>query len=188
MILSAAASLDWFAKTHDVAIDTLPALAERADAARAPLFLPYLSGERTPHNDANARGVFFGLASEHRAGDLAYAAMEGVAFAFAMADGYAALRNAGTTLDGASFIGGGSKSAFWARLCANATGSRCIGTRAARWARRSARRGLRGSRRRAMRSTTGASRRRSRRRIGPIRRRRICSARGLRGTDGCIGH
>lgn len=115
--------------------------------------------------------------------------------ALAMADGYAALRNAGTTLDGASFIGGGSKSAFWARLCASATGSRCIGTRAARWARRSARwarrsarRGLRGSRRRAMRSTTGASRRRSRRRIGPIRRRRICSARGLRGTDGCIGH
>ncbi|WP_025992103.1 xylulokinase, partial [Burkholderia thailandensis] len=120
VILSAAASLDWFAKTHDVAVDTLPALAERADAPRAPLFLPYLSGERTPHNDANARGVFFGLASEHRAGDLAYAVMEGVAFA--MADGYAALRRAGTTLDDASFIGGGSKSAFWAQLCANATG------------------------------------------------------------------
>ncbi|OMS62807.1 xylulokinase [Burkholderia pseudomallei] len=120
VILSAAASLDWFAKTHDVAVDTLPALAERADASRAPLFLPYLLGERTPHNDARARGVFFGLASEHRAGELAYAVMEGVAFA--MADGYAALRRAGTTLDDASFIGGGSKSAFWAQLCANATG------------------------------------------------------------------
>ncbi|MGV4652319.1 xylulokinase, partial [Burkholderia pseudomallei] len=120
VILSAAASLDWFAKTHDVPVDTLPALAERADASRAPLFLPYLSGERTPHNDARARGVFFGLASEHRAGELAYAVMEGVAFA--MADGYAALRRAGTTLDDASFIGGGSKSAFWAQLCANATG------------------------------------------------------------------
>lgn len=64
--------------------------------------------------------MFFGLASEHRAGELAYAVMEGVAFA--MADGYAALRRAGTTLDDASFIGGGSKSAFWAQLCANATG------------------------------------------------------------------
>ena len=48
--------------------------------------------------------------------------MEGVAFA--MADGYDALRAAGTTLDAVSFIGGGSKSAFWARLCANATGLR----------------------------------------------------------------
>ncbi|KVE36481.1 xylulokinase [Burkholderia sp. TSV86] len=120
VILSAAASLDWFAKTTGIAVDALPALAEQADAARAPLFLPYLSGERTPHNDANARGVFFGVASEHRAGDLAYAVMEGVAFA--MADGYAALREAGTTLDAASFIGGGSKSALWARLCADATG------------------------------------------------------------------
>ncbi|MET5012787.1 xylulokinase, partial [Burkholderia pseudomallei] len=49
VILWAAASLDWFAKTHDVAFDRLPALAVRADASRGPLFLPYLSGERTPH-------------------------------------------------------------------------------------------------------------------------------------------
>ncbi|MBN3794456.1 FGGY-family carbohydrate kinase, partial [Burkholderia sp. Ac-20392] len=66
------------------------------------------------------RGVFFGLSNEHAADDLAYAVMEGVAFA--MADGYDALRAAGTTLDAVSFIGGGSRSAFWARLCANATG------------------------------------------------------------------
>ncbi|WP_455776866.1 FGGY-family carbohydrate kinase, partial [Burkholderia stabilis] len=79
-----------------------------------------LGGERTPHNDAHARGVFFGLTNEHDTHDLAYAVMEGVAFA--MADGYDALRTAGTTLDAVSFIGGGSKSAFWARLCANATG------------------------------------------------------------------
>jgi xylulokinase len=46
--------------------------------------------------------------------------MEGVAFA--MADGYAALQGAGTTLDTASFIGGGSRSRFWAKLCATATG------------------------------------------------------------------
>ncbi|MET5012296.1 FGGY-family carbohydrate kinase, partial [Burkholderia pseudomallei] len=83
-------------------------------------FRPDLSGERTPHHVARARGVFFGLASEHRAAELAYAVMEGVAFA--MADGDAALRRAGTTLDDASFLGGGAKCAFWAQLCANATG------------------------------------------------------------------
>lgn len=120
VILSAAASLNWLARVHDMPVATLAARAEHADPASAPLFLPYLGGERTPHNDANARGVFFGLTNAHDAGDLAYSVMEGVAFA--MADGYDALRAAGTTLDAVSFIGGGSKSAFWARLCANATG------------------------------------------------------------------
>ncbi|WP_321888686.1 xylulokinase [Burkholderia cenocepacia] len=120
VILSAAASLDWLARAHGTTPAVLAARAEHADPARAPLFLPYLGGERTPHNDAHARGVFFGLSNEHDADDLAYAVMEGVAFA--MADGYDALRAAGTTLDAVSFIGGGSKSAFWAGLCANATG------------------------------------------------------------------
>ena len=50
---------------------------------RAPLFLPYLSGERTPHNDAAATGLFAGLRAEHGADALVFAVMEGVAFAFA---------------------------------------------------------------------------------------------------------
>ncbi len=86
----------------------------------APVFLPYLSGERTPHNDANAQGVFYGLTAAHDASHLAYSVMEGVAFA--MADGYAALECAGTTLNQASILGGGSRSTFWAQLCASATG------------------------------------------------------------------
>ncbi|WP_186113653.1 xylulokinase [Burkholderia gladioli] len=120
VILSAAASLDWLARTQGDSAAELAARAERAAAARAPIFLPYLGGERTPHNDAHARGVFFGMTNEHGAEDLAYAVMEGVAFA--MADGHDALRAAGTELEAVSFIGGGSRSAFWARLCANATG------------------------------------------------------------------
>src|SRR3989339_384605 len=48
--------------------------------AAAPVFLPYLSGERTPHNNPNASGVFVGLRSNHTAADLAYAVMEGVSF------------------------------------------------------------------------------------------------------------
>ncbi len=121
VILSAAASLDWVAQlTGSRDIGELVRLAEGVEARNAPLFLPYLSGERTPHNDADARGVFSGLSMAHNRAHLAYGVMEGVAFA--MADGYAALRNAGTVLRDASFVGGGSRSRFWAQLCADATG------------------------------------------------------------------
>lgn len=121
VILSAAASLSWVAQlTQSGDIGELVSLAEGVQARKAPLFLPYLSGERTPHNDANARGVFFGLASDHGRADLAYSVMEGVAFA--MADGNEALRSAGTHLAQASFVGGGSRSRFWAQLCASASG------------------------------------------------------------------
>jgi xylulokinase len=120
VILSAASSLGWLSKVVNREVGSLPELASTADPAAAPIFLPYLSGERTPHNDANARGVFWGLTGAHTTGDLAYSVMEGVAFA--MADGYAALQSAGTTLQSASFIGGGSRSPFWANLCATATG------------------------------------------------------------------
>jgi xylulokinase len=127
VILSAAASLAWLGQiTGCLDIGVLAAEAENAAAnvRRAPLFLPYLSGERTPHNDANARGVFFGLDAAHTRGDLAYGVMEGVAFA--MADGYAALQSAGTRLTDVSFVGGGSRSRFWAQLCADAAGLRVL--------------------------------------------------------------
>ncbi|CAB3802801.1 xylulokinase [Paraburkholderia fynbosensis] len=120
VILSAASSLAWLSNVLKKDVSELAGLAEKADGRGAPLFLPYLGGERTPHNDANAKGVFWGLTSIHGEADLAYSVMEGVAFA--MADGYAALQDAGTTLDIASFIGGGSRSRFWATLCATATG------------------------------------------------------------------
>ncbi|MEQ5839736.1 xylulokinase [Paraburkholderia acidicola] len=120
VILSAAASLGWLSQVAHTAVSTLPELAAQVDPASAPIFLPYLSGERTPHNDANARGMFWGLTAAHTTADLAYSVMEGVAFA--MADGYAALQGAGTTLEQASFIGGGSRSRFWAQLCATAMG------------------------------------------------------------------
>ena len=125
VILSAASSLAWVAQlTQSADIGALVALAEGAEARTAPIFLPYLSGERTPHNDATARGVFFGLSTEHGRAELAYSVMEGVAFA--MADGNAALRSAGTRLQEASFVGGGSRSRFWAQLCADASGLRVL--------------------------------------------------------------
>ena len=83
-----------------------------------PIFLPYLSGERTPHNDPEAKGVFFGLTHATRPVDLVRAVLEGVSFA--LADGQDALASAGTQIGRVAVIGGGSRSAFWGRLLAAA--------------------------------------------------------------------
>jgi len=125
VILSAAASLAWAARltqTADVAelARLAQAAAQSTDLANAPIFLPYLSGERTPHNDAAAAGVLFGLRGSPERALVGYSVMEGVAFA--MADGYAALRATGTHIEQASFVGGGSRSRFWGQLIASATG------------------------------------------------------------------
>jgi xylulokinase len=111
--LSAASCVDWAtnflglsgpAKFFELAEATGPAAGDE-------LFLPYLSGERTPHNDAHVRGAFLRADNDTDAGRLAVAVLEGVAFAHA--DGLAALREAGTSIDRLSVIGGGSRS----RLC-----------------------------------------------------------------------
>lgn len=82
------------------------------------VMLPYLSGERTPHNDPNATGVFFGIDGACTREDLGRAALEGVAFA--LADGLDALEATGRSIDALSVIGGGARSRFWGRLIAAA--------------------------------------------------------------------
>ena len=82
-----------------------PSPNRRQAVATAPLFLPYLSGERTPHNDAAATGLFAGLRAEHGAEALVYAVLEGVAFAFA--DGVDVLSEAGARPTASMLVGGG---------------------------------------------------------------------------------
>jgi len=82
------------------------------------LFLPYLTGERTPHNDPQATGVFFGMTPSTDARALALATLQGVAMG--LADGLDVLQDAGTVLSEISVIGGGSRSAFWGRILASA--------------------------------------------------------------------
>ena len=121
VILSAAASLAWATGVTGAGDESsLVAEAEPAEAhlERAPLFLPYLTGERTPHNDPHAKGVFFGLDPATGRGDLGWAVLEGVAFAFA--DGHDALLEAGTEIGEISVIGGGARSALWGRILAAA--------------------------------------------------------------------
>lgn len=113
VILSAASCVDWAARLCGAAdAAALFAMAEaRGLPATSEIFLPYLSGERTPHNDPHAKGVLFGLTHQSDGASLAQAVLEGVAFAFR--DGLDALLQAGGGLDSITVIGGGARSAYW---------------------------------------------------------------------------
>ena len=123
VMLSAASCLRWFCKLVGADEATLLAELSPDDSAvngeiDAPLFLPYLAGERTPHNDPFAPGMFHGLKAQTNRADCTYAVLEGVAFG--LADGLDALRAAGTEVRQLSLVGGGSRSAAWAQLIADA--------------------------------------------------------------------
>jgi xylulokinase len=117
-MLNGASCLAWAANLLKRDIREL--LRETEATYRRPstvLFLPYLAGERTPHNDPYARGVFFGLSPETQQTDLVQAVLEGVAFSFA--DAKQCLEQAGTPLTYAGMIGGGTRSVFWAKIFAS---------------------------------------------------------------------
>jgi xylulokinase len=86
-------------------------------ARQAPLFLPYLSGERTPHNNVDASGVFFGLTHETDAAQLGYAVIEGVCFG--LRDAMHAIESTGTQIGPLAVVGGGARSRYWADLLAS---------------------------------------------------------------------
>ncbi|QHA87190.1 xylulokinase [Serratia rhizosphaerae] len=122
VMLSAASCLDWVCRLTNVDdVATLLRNVEQARPADAPLwFLPYLSGERTPHNNPNAKGVFWGLTHQHGPNDLARAVLEGVGFA--LADGMDALHASGLHPDSITLIGGGARSPFWRQMLADISG------------------------------------------------------------------
>jgi xylulokinase len=122
VMLSAASCLAWLRSlTH---ADSEAQLVDEAqtvgDDDERPIFLPYLSGERTPHNDPRASGVFFGMSHGTTRAQLARAVLEGVAFAFA--DGQDALLAGGASIERVSLVGGGSRSALWAQILADTLG------------------------------------------------------------------
>jgi xylulokinase len=118
VILSAAAALEWYAKLLKTPVEELTqSLGEDVAPPGMATFLPYLSGERTPHNDATIRGVFAGLAHEQDRNAITRAVLEGVAFA--LRDNLEALRAAGTELQGVVAVGGGSRSRYWLGVIAN---------------------------------------------------------------------
>lgn len=121
VILAATDSLNWYAGIAGSEPGELTAaLGDTVEAPSGVMFLPYLGGERTPHNDASIRGVFAGLGHESDRAAMTRAVLEGVCFAFR--DCLEALKEAGTTLDRATAVGGGSKSAYWLKLMATVLG------------------------------------------------------------------
>ena len=124
VMLSAASAVRWATEllglpSEEALLAQVAALTPAQQAA-APIFLPYLSGERTPHNDPHAQGVLFGLQAGHGAASLGYAVLEGVAFG--LRDGWAAMHTAPDGVAQLSLVGGGARSARWARLIASALG------------------------------------------------------------------
>lgn len=121
VILSATDSLNWLCEiTGKDAADLTSELGDSLKAPSGVTFLPYLSGERTPHNDASIRGAFVGLEHASSRAVLTQAVLEGVAFAFR--DSLEALKKAGTKLDRVTAIGGGSRSRYWLKAIATALG------------------------------------------------------------------
>ncbi len=119
VILAATDSLNWLSSVLGKSPAELTQSLEGSDPTPTDLlFLPYLGGERTPHNDANARGVFLGLGHSSDSVAMTKAVLQGVAFAFR--DSQNALTTAGTELTNAYAIGGGSKSQYWVQLIASA--------------------------------------------------------------------
>lgn len=112
VMLSATGSLNWLAEILGKSPKDVAALCDGPISGPSSLtFLPYLTGERTPHNDANIGGAFIGLRAEHTPRDMAQAVMEGVSYG--LRDCLEALKSTGTQLDEILAIGGGSNSAFW---------------------------------------------------------------------------
>jgi xylulokinase len=82
-----------------------------------PLFLPYLAGERTPHNDPLLRGGFMNLGHDSTPAMLGYAVLEGVGFG--LLDAMNAVQSAGAQVNACALVGGGARSDYWAQLLAN---------------------------------------------------------------------
>ena len=121
VMLSAAGSLAWLQQLLAVPYDGLLAEAEACPAGvEGALFAPYLSGERTPHADPDARGAFTGLSLRHGRGALVRAVLEGVAYG--LRDSLELLRELAIVPEVGRISGGGARSALWTRIVASALG------------------------------------------------------------------
>ena len=126
--LAAGGALRWLRDTlagfggAPLSYDALVALAaDTPPGAEGLIFLPYLTGERTPHLDPLARGAFIGLTSRHGAGHLVRAVLEGAVYA--LRDGLEIMRALGLAPQHIRATGGGAASAFWRGLQADIYGA-----------------------------------------------------------------
>ena len=124
VMLSAAGSLQWYHDTlaPQASFDELVEEAAQVPAgSEGLLFLPYLTGERTPYPDPLARGAWVGLTVRHKRGHLTRAVLEGVAFG--LKDGFALIQSAGLgAIEQVRVSGGGAKSLLWRQIIADILG------------------------------------------------------------------
>ncbi|HGN2316050.1 TPA: xylulokinase [Proteus mirabilis] len=122
VILSAASCLDWACQLTGISDvgAMFKEIEQHAHSDSSLLFLPYLSGERTPYNNADAKGVFWGLTHQHQRADLCRAVLEGVSFA--LRQGIEVADKTGQHADNITLIGGGARSEYWRQLLADITG------------------------------------------------------------------
>src|SRR3712207_1652870 len=117
-VQNAGLALEWARKVLNVSWDEAYAEAFSVPpGAEGVVFLPYLSGERTPHFDPSARGAWIGLGLDHGRAHLLRATLEGVAFA--LREGLEALEEAGTPVPGLGLAGGGTVREPWRNLLAD---------------------------------------------------------------------
>lgn len=121
-MLNGASVLAWVAELLGLSIEEALGAAERYTVAHENshstlLFLPYLNGERTPHNNPDARGVLFGLSPASSTGEVVQAVLEGVGFT--LREARDVIEQAGTPIARLIAIGGGSRSNYWLQLLAD---------------------------------------------------------------------
>ncbi|HSV85338.1 MAG TPA: xylulokinase [Levilinea sp.] len=133
--LSAGGSFRWWrdvlraASGRDLSYEQMTGAAASVPAgAEGLLFLPYLTGERTPHLDPYARGVLVGLTARHSAAHIARAVMEGVVFS--MKDGLEIMRSLGLPIGQIRATGGGGRSPLWRQMQADIYGAEVVTLRA----------------------------------------------------------
>jgi xylulokinase len=125
-MLSAAGSLKWWVEDIIKTREYNKLMDEATDASidNGLYFLPYLMGERSPHNDPNARGVFWGLNLTHSQGDMTRAVVEGVAFA--LRDSFEIVKGLGQNIEEIRINGGGSKNDFWCQMIADVLDTKVV--------------------------------------------------------------
>jgi len=130
VMLSAGGSLQWFRnklckeeieKSKETGIDAYEYITEPAGkvpiGSNGLIFLPYLTGERTPHKDPYARGAFIGLSLMHGKAEMSRAVLEGVAFG--MRDSVEIMKGMGIPINEVRISGGGARSALWRQVMAD---------------------------------------------------------------------
>ncbi len=121
VILAATDCVSWLSQTMQQDVKDLMAnLGSIDDGPSDVLFLPYISGERTPLNDPAARGAYVNLSRSHNMKDIARATLEGVAYA--LNDGLQILKEAGSDIKHLMVVGGGTKNQLWLEILASLTG------------------------------------------------------------------